>query len=125
MGISGEIAMQLRVLSRPLVFISSLLAILFIGSLMAPLAGAKVTCATQREGNQNVTYSCPDNHTCFQDGGKWKCRPPRAAGMSCTTCYNNQKRDSDSCMTSGNDMTKLQCVNRVNAELNKCLSNCQ
>ncbi len=140
--------MGLPVSSRPLFFFVILFVLSAAGSLIAPAPGvsmsggksqttaetgrelwhlrnAKVVCATVREGNQNVTYSCPTGNTCINDGGAWKCRPPRAAGMSCTTCYNNQKRDSDSCMVSGNDMTKLQCVNRVNAELNRCLSNCQ
>lgn len=138
--------MRIRVSSRSclaalLVFTLGLAALLVTppavsmggGRLQAPadpgkelwhLRQAKVICATVREGNQNVTYSCPDGHTCFNSGG-WKCRPIGIAKMSCTTCYNNQKRDSDSCMLTGNDMTKLQCVNRVNAELNKCLSNCQ
>jgi hypothetical protein len=136
--------MRIHVSKQLLPFVFATLALCFWALLMPPAANsggrleapaepakelwhlrhAKVVCATVREGNQNITYSCPSGHTCFNSGG-WKCKPIGIAKMPCTACYNNQKRDSDSCMTTGNDMTKLQCVNRVNADLNKCLSNCQ
>jgi len=139
------IAMRMRLTaSRPVILFFAIFTAAVIGPLLQPatafsmktgqtsqaeaaefgfLRQAKVTCATVREGTQNITYSCPDGHTCFNSGG-WKCRPPGAGPRSCSTCYNNQARDSNSCMSSGNDMTKSACVNRVNGELMKCLGNC-
>jgi hypothetical protein len=86
---------------------------------------ANVICQRIREGNNIRTFSCPNNNTCVNVAGAWKCRPPVAAPMACSVCYNNQKRDADSCTRSGTLMQQSDCVNRVNRELMQCLGHCQ
>jgi hypothetical protein len=91
----------------------------------SPFLRVNVICQKVREGKKIVTYSCPDGNACVNAGGAWKCRPPRPAPMACSVCYNNQKRDADSCTRSGTLMQQSACVNRVNAELTRCLGNCR
>jgi hypothetical protein len=92
---------------------------------LSPVLKTKVICQQLREGKNIRTFSCPDNNTCVNVSGAWKCRPPVAAPMACSVCYNNQKRDSDACARSGNLMSQSDCVNRANAALMKCLGSCR
>lgn len=85
----------------------------------------QVICQRVRQGNQIITYSCPNGKACAQNAqGTWICKAP-VTYMSCSVCYNNQKRDSDACTRSGTLMQQSDCVNRVNRELNQCLGHCQ
>ena len=95
------------------------------GAQFSPVLKVNVICQRIREGTKIRTFSCPDNHTCVNVAGAWKCRPPGPAPMACSVCYNNQTRDSDSCTRSGTLMQQSDCVNRVNRELMKCLGNCR
>ncbi len=95
-----------------------------VANQFSPFVKVNVICQRVREGNGTRTYSCPNNNTCVNVGGVWKCRPPVAL-MSCSVCYANQKRNSDACMRSGTLMQQSACVNRVNGELMTCLGHCQ
>jgi hypothetical protein len=91
------------------------------------ISKAAVVCARVKEGNNVRTWSCPDGNNCVNVAGSWKCRPnaPRPELMACSVCYNNQKRDSNACTSSGNLPSQAACVNRVNSELMKCLGRCK
>jgi hypothetical protein len=95
-----------------------------VAAQFSPFVKVKVICQSVREGNGIRTYSCPNNNTCVNVGGVWKCRPPVAL-MACSVYYANQKRDGDACTRSGTLMQQSACVNRVNGELMKCLGHCQ
>lgn len=86
---------------------------------ISPVQLAKVICARDAK----TMWSCPNGNTCVNVSGKWKCKPPGIAPMSCNVCYSNQKRDS--VCSGGTLMQQSACVNRANAELKKCLSHCQ
>jgi hypothetical protein len=96
-----------------------------VASQFSSVVKVNVICQRVRQGNYVNTYSCPDNNTCVNVGGAWKCRPRGAALMACSVCYANQKRDADACTRSGTLMQQSACVNRVNGELMKCLGHCQ
>ena len=92
---------------------------------LSPLVQVNVIFQRVRQGNMIRTYSCPNGNTCVNLAGAWKCRPPGAALMACSVCYNNQKRDANSCTRSGTLMHQSDCVNRVNRELMQCLGHCR
>lgn len=43
---------------------------------LAAVLPVNVICQRVPQGNRTVIYSCPDNNTCVNVQGQWKCRPP-------------------------------------------------
>lgn len=110
--------------------IGFLLGVLVLGvsfGVLAQLPPGAVICA--HIGNQ-VKY-CPAGQACCNLAGKC-CEPGSTctkAGcvlrMNCSVCADNQQRDSESCMASGDLQGQSDCVNRVNAEFAQCEKTCR